>query len=66
MGEWISVKKCLPLDGSIVKVRWSILFSVTKEAMFTKNYFVHKGENITLWVHHWMPTESYEKQAGPP
>jgi hypothetical protein len=54
MTQWLSIKKCLPLQGTIVLVRWC-RFSVPKEAMFIKEYFVHEGENITAWVNHWQP-----------
>jgi hypothetical protein len=55
--KWISVKKRLPSENEIVKVKMRILFRTHKEqeAIYIKKYFVNEGKNITRWVSHWMP-----------
>ena len=57
MSEWISVKKKLPPEDSFVKVKFCILFSVEKEALYCKKYFISRGENITRWVQYWRESE---------
>lgn len=55
MNEWISVKSALPLNDSFVMVKIFVLWKSEKDAFFSNKYFVHKGENISKWVTHWMP-----------
>jgi len=55
MSNWLNVKNCLPLDGTIITVRWSVLYSITKKATFVKKHFIHEGQDITAWVNHWAP-----------
>lgn len=55
--EWISVKKALPMQDDFVKVKFCMLFSREKEALFFKNYFCYRGNNITKWVRYWKPID---------
>ncbi len=61
MEEWFSIRECLPLNDSFVRVKFFALFKSEKECLFTARYFVSRGENITPWVTHWRPTEESEK-----
>lgn len=53
MEQWIRCKDALPLDQSYVKVKKCIFFPFYRKVMFTNNYFVYRGKNITAWVTHW-------------
>lgn len=61
MNEWISIKHALPINDSFVKVKMLLLFPTEKQCLFIKKYFIHKGENITKWVTHWMPLPEKQK-----
>ena len=60
MSEWISVKKQLPQENTIVKIKMNSLFIPIEakeriRALYLKGYFNFQGQNATPWVTHWKP-----------
>jgi len=52
--KWNDPKKQLPKDDAEVLVQTGRLFKTRKFALFIENSFMHRGEDITHWVTHWM------------
>jgi len=65
MPNWINVSKQLPKEDEFVKVkvRICILFKEEKEALYCCGVFNCKGENISKWVTHWMPSEEIHNEV---
>jgi hypothetical protein len=55
--SWISIDDHLPHDNSYVRVMVNKLFRKELECLFTKNYFIVNGVNMTKWVTYWKPSE---------
>ena len=54
MKKWIDPKKQLPPEDTEVLVQTGLFFKTRKYALFVESRFIHKGQDITRWVTHWI------------